>query len=97
MYYFRTKHCIRNIVLILIVIILIGPGHLVWNSMKDFFVTVLAAMAVYIIADVIISVVAFALHPAGQSRGRSVGCAISRNHGRVDHDDDDDNDNSNNP
>ena len=62
--------------------------------MKDFFVTVLAAMAVYIIADGIISVVAFALHPAGQSRGRSVGCAMSRNHGHVD---DDDKDNSENP
>ena len=64
--------------------------------MKDFFITILAALAVYVIADGVISVVAFALHPAGQSTNESVSCAIGRNHAATfcDNDNNDNNDNS---
>ena len=59
--------------------------------MKDFFITILAALAVYVIADGVISVVAFALHPAGQSKNKSISCAIGRNHAATFRDNGDDN------
>ena len=62
--------------------------------MKDFLITILAAVAVYVIADGIISVVAFALHPASQSQNKSVGYTVARSHAARfrDKDDGDDND-----
>lgn len=59
--------------------------------MKDFFITILAALAVYVIADGVISVVAFALHPAGQSTNESISCTIGRNHAATFRDNDDNN------